>query len=141
MQKKVSRQQSTVLRTPTIVSDSDRSSEVSRYAQWLDAEKTRSNTPEPLEARRKYTEEAVRIIKVQGKELRQFAPFREAFSAYKTMTREQVVVLSLIALGTLLGLVVYGMGMVIAIVALITVCYVSTLLVNFFLTMRALNHP
>ena len=117
MEKKVSRQESIVLTRPPIVSDTNRPSEVIRYAQWLAAENLRSNTPDLLEARRKYTEEAVRTVKVEGKELCTFAPFQQTFSAYKTLTRRQIVGLSLIAFGIALGLVWYGMGMIVAIIA------------------------
>ena len=139
MEKKVSRQESIVLTRPPTVSDTNRPSEVIRYAQWLAAENLRSNTPDLLEARRKYTEDAVRTVKVEGKELRPFAPFQQTFSAYKTLTRGQVIVLSLIALGIVLGLVLYGMAMAVAIIAAITVFYLSALITDFFLILRALN--
>jgi cellulose synthase/poly-beta-1,6-N-acetylglucosamine synthase-like glycosyltransferase len=137
MQKKAFHQQSTIPGSPTIMSD--RPTEIGRYARWLDAEKIRSNTPDSLEERRKYADDVSGIIKVQGKELRLFAPLRETFSACKTVTREQARVLSLITLGILLGLMLYGAGMVVTIFALLTVFYISALLMDFFLTMRALN--
>ncbi len=139
MEKKVSLQQSIVSTRPSIVSDTNRPSEVIRYTQWLAAENLRSNTPGLLEARRKYAEEAVRTTRVEGKELRPFAPFQQTFSAYKTLTRRQIVVLSLIALGIALGLVWYGMGMVVAIIAVITVLYLSALITDFLLNWLALN--
>ena len=137
LQKNVSLQKSTVQTPPTIVSDS--SSQVTRYARWLSAENRHRNTVSLQEERRKYIEEAERIIKVEGKELRPFAPFRQTFSAYKTLTRGQVVALSLMALGTMLGLVLYGVGLVIAVIALITAVYLSALIMDFILTALALN--
>ncbi len=139
LQKNVSLQKSTVQTPPTIVSDIERSSEVTRYARWLSAENRHRNAVGLQEERRKYIEEAERIIKVEGKELRPFAPFRQTFSAYKTLTRGQVVGLSLIALGIVLGLVLYGVRMVIAVIALITMVYLSALIMDFLLTMLALN--
>src|SRR5579859_7560116 len=139
MQKKVSYQQSTVPKSPTTISESERSSEITRYTQWLDTEQVRYNAPSLSEARREYAEDAVRTIQMEGKELRPFTPFRETFSAYKTLTREQWVVLSLIIFGTLFGMVLYGTEMSVVIVSLITVFYFSTLFLDFFLTMRALN--
>jgi cellulose synthase/poly-beta-1,6-N-acetylglucosamine synthase-like glycosyltransferase len=79
------------------------------------------------------------MIKVQGKDLRPFAPFRQTFSAYKTVTRGQVVALSFIALATVLSLVWYRVGMVIAVIAVITVFYLSALIMDFLLAMSALN--
>jgi cellulose synthase/poly-beta-1,6-N-acetylglucosamine synthase-like glycosyltransferase len=137
MLEKIAYQQSTA---PTIVDDSDRSSEILRYAQWLDSEKIRCNTPSLLEVRRAYNEEVVRPLQIEGKELRPFAPFRRAFSAYKTLTRGQSIGLCLIGLGMLLGLIVFGMGMLIVVVALITVLYLSALIMDARLTLRSLNH-
>jgi cellulose synthase/poly-beta-1,6-N-acetylglucosamine synthase-like glycosyltransferase len=139
MQKNVSLQESIVQTPPTIVSDTERSSEVIRYARWLSAEDRHRNIVDLQEERRKYTQDAERIIKVEGKELRPFAPFRPTFSAYKTLTRGQVVALSLIALGIVLGLVLYGVSMVTAVIALITVVYLSALIMDFLLIMLALN--
>ena len=141
MRQKVSLHERVVLTSPTASSSIDSSSQIRRYAKWLSAENRRRDTVSLQEDHRKYAEDAVSIIKVQGRELRPFAPFQQTFSAYKTLTRGQVVALSLIALGIVLGLMLYGVGMVIAIVALITVLYLSALIMDFFLTMRALNQP
>src|SRR5215472_17686947 len=141
MQNEVSYQQTTIPRPSTIVSGRDSLPETTRYTQWLNTEQVHSNTPVLLETRRKYTEEAVRTIQVEGKELCPFAPFRETFSAYKTLTRGQVVVPCLIICGTVLGLALFGIGIAIALIALVTVFYFSTLLMDFFLTMRAVNRP
>ena len=137
MQKKVSLAESVVQTPPTTASN--RPTEVIRYAKWLSAEHRRRNPAVTQEVRRKYTENAVRIIQVEGKELRPFAPFQQAFSAYKTLTLGQGIALSLIALGAVLGLVLYGVGMVVAIIALITVFYLSALIMDFLLTVRALD--
>jgi cellulose synthase/poly-beta-1,6-N-acetylglucosamine synthase-like glycosyltransferase len=130
-----------VLTHPTTVSNTSRPTEVIRYAKWLSAENRRRDTAVLQEERRKYTEEALRTIMVEGKELSPFAPFRQTFSAYKTLTRGQVVVLSLIALAIALGLVWYRLGMAIAIIAVVTLFYLSTLIMDFVLTLRAINRP
>ena len=81
MQKKVSLQESIVSTAPTSVSDVQRPAEVMRYAQWLVAEAKRNNNGSHQEESRKYAEDALRSVMVNGKEFRPFAPFRYALSA------------------------------------------------------------
>ena len=57
----------------------------------------------------------------------------------ETLTREQVVVLSLIMLGCGLGLLFYGMKLVTVIIAMITLLYLSSLFLDFLLIIRALS--
>src|SRR5581483_618001 len=70
---------------------------------------------------------------------RPFSPFRQTLSAYKTLTRGQAVVLGAIMLSGVLGLLFYGMNLVIVIMALITFLYLSSLLLDFAIAMRAIN--
>ncbi len=110
-----------------------------RYAEWLTAEAKRNNNGSFQEESKKYAEDALRTITVKGQEFRPFAPFRHALSASKTLTRGQAVILSLIMLGCVLSLRFYGMKLVIVIIAVTTLLYFSSLLLDFLLIMLALN--
>ena len=131
----------TIPTTSTADANTNEQFEVTRYAEWLTTEAKRSNSSSHQEKSRKYVEEALRTVTVDGKEFRPFAPFRYALSAYRTLTRGQVVVLSAIMLGFGIGLLFYGMKLVTVIIAVITLMYLSSLLLDFLLIMRALNRP
>ena len=115
--------------------------EIMRYAEWLASKTGHSNSGNQYEESKKYAEDALKTITVHSQEFRPFAPFRQALSAYQTVTSGQAVVLSIMALGSGLGLLFYGMKLVTVIIAIITVLYFSSLLLDFFLIMRALNQP
>jgi cellulose synthase/poly-beta-1,6-N-acetylglucosamine synthase-like glycosyltransferase/transposase len=117
----------------------DEQFEVMRYAEWLTAEAKHNNNDSHQEESRKYAEDALRTVTVNGQEFRTFAPFRHALSASKTLTRKQAVVLSILTLGCGLGLLFYGMKLVVVIIAMITLLYFSSLLLDFLLTMLALS--
>ena len=139
MLNKGSVQSITVPTTPIVDANTDEQLEIIRYAEWLTTEAQRNNNGSYQEESRKYAEDALRTVTVKGQEFRPFAPFRHALSAYKSFTRRQVVVLSTIMLGCGLGLFFYGMKLVIVIIAMITVLYFSSLILDFLLIMLALN--
>src|SRR6266487_5257566 len=141
MQKKASLQKSTTIPTAPIVdANTDEQFKVTRYAEWLTTEAKRNNNgSHQQEVSRKYAEDALKTVTVNSKEFRPFAPFRHALSAYKTMTRGQVVALSTIMLGGGLGLLFFGIKLVIVIIAIITLLYFSSLLLDFWMAMRALS--
>ena len=117
----------------------DEQFEVIRYAEWLTAEAKRNIDGSHQEESDKYAEDALKTVTLKGQEFRPFAPFRQALSASKTLTRGQVVILSTLMLGCVLSLLFYGMKLVIVIIALITLLYLSSLLLDFLLAMLALN--
>ncbi len=129
----------TIPTAPAVDADIDERVEVMRYAEWLTAEAKRNNNGSHQEENKKYAEDALRTVTVKGQEFRPFAPFRHALSASKTLTRRQAVILSTILLGSGLGLLFYGMKTVTVIIALITLLYLSSLLLDFWLAMRALS--
>jgi len=139
MLNKASRQGITIPTTLIVDADTDEQFEIKRYAEWLTTEAERNNNGSNQEESRKYAEDALRTVTVNGQEFRTFAPFRHALSAYKTLTRKQAVVLSIIMLGCVSGLLFFGIKLVIAIIAMITLLYFSSLLLDFLLAMRALN--
>jgi len=117
----------------------DEQFEVMRYAEWLTAEAKRNNNDSHQEESKKYAEDALKTVTINGQEFRTFAPFQHALSAYKTLTRKQAVVLSTIMLGCGLGLLFYGVKLVVVIIAMITLLYFSSLLLDFLLAMLALS--
>src|SRR6266496_4744074 len=117
----------------------DEQFEVIRYAEWLTAEAKRNIDGSHQEESDKYAEDALKTVTLKGREFRPFAPFRQALSASKTLTRGQAVILSTLMLGCGLSLLFYGMKLVIVIIALITLLYLSSLLLDFLLAMLALN--
>jgi len=119
--------------------NTDEQSKVMRYAEWLTIEAKRNNSDNHQEASRRYAEDALRPVTINGKEFRPFSPFQYALSAYKTLTRGQTVALSTIILGCGLGLLLYGVQLITAILAMITVVYLSSLCLDLLLTLRALN--
>ncbi len=141
MQNKDSFQRITVSTAPIVDANNDEQFKVMRYAEWLTAEAKRNNDGSHQEESKSYTEDALRTVTVNGQELRPFAPFRHALSAYKTLTRGQAVILSTILLGCVLGLLFYGMKPVVVIIAVIALLYLGSLLLNFWLIMRALSQP
>src|SRR6266702_6122868 len=117
----------------------DEQFEFMRYAEWLTTEAKRNNNGSHQEESNKYAEDALKTVTVKGQEFRPFAPFQQALSASKTLTRGQAVILSTLVLGCGLGLLFYGMKLVIVIIAMITFLYLSSLLLDFLLIMLALN--
>src|SRR5919205_4532613 len=75
----------------TIDANIDEQVEVIRYAEWLAAEAKRNRSRSLQEERKKYAEDALKVVRVNDQEFRPFAPFRPALSAYKTLTHGQVV--------------------------------------------------
>src|SRR6266487_3615371 len=141
MLNKASRQRSTIPTTPIVDATTNEQFEVMHYAGWLttEAEAKRNNNGSHQEGSRQYAEDALRTVTVNSQEFRPFAPFRHALSAYKTLTRGQVVVLSTSILGGGLGLLFYGVKLAIVIIAVITLLYLGSLLLDFWLIMRALS--
>jgi cellulose synthase/poly-beta-1,6-N-acetylglucosamine synthase-like glycosyltransferase/transposase len=117
----------------------DEQFEVMRYAEWLTAEAKRTNNDSHQEESRKYAEDALRTVTVNGQEFRTFAPFRHALSASTTLTRKQAVVLSVIMLGCGLGLLFSGVKLVVVMIAMISLLYFSSLLLDFLLAILALS--
>jgi len=139
MLNKASRQRNTIPTTPIVDANTDEQFEVMRYAECLATEAERNNNGSHQEESKKYAEDALRTVTVKSQEFRPFAPFRHALSASKTLTRGQAVILSLIVLGCVLSLLFYGVKLVVVIIAIITLLYFSSLLLDFLLTMLAFN--
>src|SRR5260370_23928840 len=92
-----------------VTADAPNAELVKHYEQWLDADTKHGyaiHSPEVIE---KYKDMALRATEVKGKEVAIFAPFREKFSALRTFTVSQVLVLGFLILALGLGLAFFPM--------------------------------
>src|SRR2546430_17446964 len=92
-------QEITIPTTLVVDAKTDEQLGVMRYAKWLATEAKGNDSDGYQEASRRYAEDALRTVTINGQEFRPFAPFRHTLSAYKTLTRGQVVALSTIPFG------------------------------------------
>ena len=107
------------------------------YRHWLSLERERNVLLNTLAVLERYEKEATEPLFIHGREARLFAPFREAYSAFKTFTWPQLVFLGVCALTLLLGFLLFGMTMLVFAVAVLTIVYFSDLVLSFLLLVRA----
>ena len=119
--------------------DSNFNEEVKCYAVWLAADSKRNSNARHREKTKAYIENSLRTIRVGGQEVSLFAPFRREFSAMQTFTRGQVLMISMIGLAGLLGLLFFHIGMIVATIAVVTVLYLSDLIINTCLSVWTLK--
>src|SRR5256885_7293056 len=121
----------------TLTDETNFSDLVMHYTEWLaaDAERTASHSSEDI---RKYTNESLNPVTFNGAETRTFAPFRQILSARQTLTSGQSRFLLAFGLLWLLGLILFGVQILVITFAGIIVFYLSALLVNFILSTKAL---
>ncbi len=87
-----------------------------------------------------YIQEATNVVKVGEKEVAMFAPLRPKLSALQTFTTRQVVALCVIGLLWTIGLIVFRLEMVMAIIAPITVMYSFNLILSVSLAIRSFRN-
>ncbi len=128
--------------TKALIADTTTSQQVNvtHYATLLTANFARDNLGYSQEETDSYTEDSLRTFKIDGQEVRLFAPFRSALSARQTLTFRQACILSMIGLAWVLGLILFGVNMLTATIAIITVLYMGALLANTWLSARTLSH-
>ncbi len=137
----VASQRSTHPTIPTIDFNAIEPVKVRYYIEWLTAEAKRNNNGSHQKEIEKYAKDALRTVIINDREYCPFAPFRHTLSAYKTLTQGQAVFLSTMLLACGFGLVFYGLKAITVLFAIITLLYLSSLLLSFLLTMRALKRP
>lgn len=119
----------------------DLSEEIKRYRAWLATERTHNNATGHREKTQQYIGDALKPVQVGKREIRTFAPFRRHLSALQTLTAGQVGVLGAIMILWALSLILYSTPVLTAVIAVITVFYLSDLVLNFWLCIRTLGHP
>ena len=113
--------------------------QVSHYAKWLVADAKRNTSSKHQEEINNYIQESLSTVTVRGREVSLFAPFRHEFSALRVITPMQVVVLIALALTCIAGFFFFRTGMVVTAIAIITVIYLSDLILSFILSAGTLN--
>lgn len=129
-----------VPKTPVTAITAAQQANVTRYTTLLAVNAAHDYSRSAREEIDSYTEDSLRTFKIDGQEVRLFAPFRDALSARRTVTRGQVRTLSIIGIVWLLGLLYFGVNMLTATIAITIMLYLVTLLANFWFSARTLNH-
>jgi hypothetical protein len=113
---------------------------VTDYADWLAKQAKYDVLNDNTQEINDYIQEATKVVKVGEKEVTMFAPFRPKLSALQTFTARQVVALCVIGLLWMIGLLVFRLEMLTAVIAAITVLYFCTLVLNVSLAIRSFRN-
>jgi cellulose synthase/poly-beta-1,6-N-acetylglucosamine synthase-like glycosyltransferase len=113
---------------------------VKYYANWLTKQAKYDAENDNSEEIKSYVEEATKIVKFGKQEVAIFAPFRLKHSALQTFTTGQVVVLCVLALLGIIGLLVFRLEMLTAVIGAITVMYFFNIILNVNIALRALRN-
>jgi cellulose synthase/poly-beta-1,6-N-acetylglucosamine synthase-like glycosyltransferase len=114
--------------------------QVKDYADWLAKQAKYDILNDNTQEINDYIQEATKVVKVGEKEVTMFAPFRPKHSALQTFTARQVVALCVIGLLWMIGLLVFRLEMLTAVIAAITVLYFCTLVLNVSLAIRSFRN-
>jgi glycosyltransferase XagB len=124
---------------PAIV-DPHTQERVKYYADWLAKQARYDELNDNAQEIDDYIQEATKVVKVGKQEVAMFAPFRPKLSALQTFTTRQVVALSIIGLLWLIGLLVFRLEMLTAVIAAVTVMYFFTLMLNASMALRTFRN-
>ncbi len=111
--------------------------QVGRYADWLAKQAKYDRLNDSTQEINNYIRNATKVVKVGEKEVATFAPFRPELSALQTFTSKQAVALCAIGVLGVIGLMVFRLEMLTAVIAAITVMYFSNLILNVFMAIRS----
>src|SRR5947209_67737 len=115
--------------------------QIKRYRAWLAADSPRHNSSGHREEMNQYINEALRVTPVGKQAVRPFAPFRRHLSAFQTLTAGQAGILGGIMALWALSLILFSAPVLTAVIAVVTVFYLSDLLLSFWLCVRTLGRP
>ena len=133
-----------IARVAPPINDKNLRTQVARYAEWLSSQSQRSVkssqelSPYGADATREmheYIENAGKTVQVGDKEVAIFAPFRPEHSALQTFTPRQIIALFALAIAWLLSLLLWRQSTLITTIALITLLYISHLVLNIALAL------
>lgn len=123
--------------TNTLVDDYT-AEQIERYKNWLQAEaeikQSRGGTQHATMA--SYARQSMHTVNFKGQNVRVFAPFRRHLSALQTITPAQKVILGMIAMALTAGLAFWGMNLLVAAIALISIFYIGDLFFTFLISLR-----
>src|SRR6266436_7554240 len=110
------------------------------YADWLAKHARYDELNDNSQEINHYIQEATKVVKVGEQEVAMFAPFRPKLSALQTFTTRQVVALCVIGLLWIIGLLVFRLEMLAAIIAAITVLYTFNLILSASMALRTFQN-
>src|SRR5260370_15266794 len=113
---------------------------VKNYAVWLAKQARYDELNDNAQEINDYIQEATKVVEVGKQKVAMFAPFRPKLSALQTFTTRQVVALCIIGLLWLIGLVVFRLEMLTEVVAVVTVIYFFTLMLNVSMALRTFRN-
>lgn len=115
--------------------------QVKYYADWLVKQAKYDVLNDNSQEINDYIQEAIKVVKVGKNEVAMFAPFRAKLSALQTFTTRQVVALCVIGLLWMIGLLVFRLEMLTAVIAAITVFYSVSLILSASMAIRTFQNP
>ena len=136
LKQQTSKPQARVL--PGIPVDEHFQRQVEGYKTWLAAQ-TREHNGHVFHQMGEYAARAMLAVEVGNSRIQTFAPFRYKYSALQTITRKQVVFVVLIALIWLAAMVWNWKVTVAWTISLITIGYLSHLILDVFVALRAVR--
>ncbi len=111
-----------------------------RYAEWLAKQTENNNSARVLQEGKDYIEQATKVVKVNGKDISIFAPYRAEHSALQTFSRGQVITFASIGVLWLAGVVWLRLEMLAATIMLLMVLYLGHLILDMILAARTFQH-
>ena len=114
--------------------------QVKNYADWLAKQAKHDVLNDNSKEINDYIQEATKVVKVGKQEVAIFAPFRPKLSALQTFTTRQVVALCVIGLLWIIGLLIFRLEMLTAVIAAVTIMYTFNLILNVSMALRAFRN-
>src|SRR3989440_9423823 len=114
--------------------------QVKYYANWLAKQAKHDVLNDNTKEINDYIQEATKVVKVGKQEVAIFAPFRPKLSALQTFTTRQVVALCVIGLLWIIGLLIFRLEMLTAVIAAVTIMYTFNLILNVSMALRAFRN-
>ncbi|GAC1471139.1 MAG: hypothetical protein PVS3B3_16930 [Ktedonobacteraceae bacterium] len=106
---------------------------VIRYAEWLASQAKNNNSTTAVQEGNDYIEQATKVVKVNGKDISIFAPYRAEHSALQTFSKKQVIALAVMTCLWLIGVAWLRLGMLTATVTVIMILYLGHLILDMIL--------
>ncbi len=113
---------------------------VQSYVAWLQKQARYDAQKDQAQEINDYIQEATKRVKVGKKEVAMFAPFRPKHSALQTLTAKQLIALCVIGLLGMIGLLVFRLEMVTAVIGAITIMYSFNLILSVGMAIRTFRH-
>src|SRR6266567_9548019 len=114
----------------TAIIDPHIQQKVQSYTSWLQKQARYDVQKDHTQEINAYIQEATKRVKVGKKEVATFAPFRPKHSALQTLTIKQVIALCVIGLLGMIGLLVFRLEMLAAVIGAITIMYSFNLILS-----------